>query len=158
MPRLTALLLAAALLAAISACDRSEAPRLSGPAAAAVELFELAAGDPPSEEGIVRLFGEELDEIQLAALLEALDALATVSEPMMVRTEPLSVLERVAVDLSATTTAGGSADFSVQLQQAASGEWQIRWFQGPGVEWPRRGGIRGAGLTTSALPNTGNGR
>lgn len=158
MPRLTALLLSASLLAATIACDRPEDAESGGPGGAAVALFELAGTDPPSEAGLAELFGAGLDEVQRAALLEALAGIADLSEPTVVRTEPLSGLERVAVDLSAATAAGGSAEFSVQLQQAGGGEWQIRWFQGPGVEWPRRGRRRGEGLTTSALPNGEDGR
>jgi hypothetical protein len=158
MPRLTALLLLASLLAATAACDRSEGPQADSPAAAALALFELAGADPPPEEELGALFGSALDELQRASLLEALAAIADASEPTVVRTEPLSGLDRVAVDLSAAAPAGGRAEFSVQLQQAAGGEWQISWFQGPGVEWPRRGRPRGTGLTTSALPNEEDGR
>jgi hypothetical protein len=153
MPRLTSLALAISLIAAIAACDRPEIPQPGGPGAAALDLFELAGSDAPSEERLGKLFGADLDEHQRAALLEGLAGLATASAPVVIRTESLSGLDRVAVDLSAATPAGGTADFSVQLQQTASGEWKIRWFQGPGVEWPRLGRPRGEGLTTSALPH-----
>ncbi len=158
MPRLTALLLSAVLVAATAACNRSEGPQPGSPAAAAVALFELATSDPPPEQELEELFGTDLDDVQLAALLEALAGITDLAEPTVVRTVPLSGLDRVAVDLSAATPAGGSAEFSVQLERSAGGEWQIRWFQGPGVEWPRRGRPRGAGLTTSALPNEEDGR
>jgi hypothetical protein len=122
-------------------------PRL----ATALELLELARlADPPPEELLDLVTGQP-DDLELAALFDALTALAAISgetEPELVRIEELAGLDRCAVDLRSTLPGGGSATFSIQLESTAEG-WKVSWFGGPGFDWPSRRPPRGEGLTTS---------
>ena len=141
------------VLVMLTACGEEGPIEPAGPEQTALQLFELARSEEPSDELIAALFGAGLDERERAALFEALDALSTASTVEAVGSEALEGLNRVAVDLLAGLPAGGTARYSVQLEPSAQGEWRILWFQGPGVEWPRRKRPRGTGLTTSALPH-----
>jgi hypothetical protein len=141
------------VLMMLTSCGEREPADSGGPGQTALQLFELARSEQPSDDMIVTLFGAGLDERQRTALLEALSDLPIPLTVEPVGIEALQELDRVVVDLTAGLPAGGLAHYSLQLEPAAQGEWRILWFQGPGVEWPRRERPGGEGLTTSALPD-----
>lgn len=128
------------------------APTGGGPEETGAGLFALARQREPERETLERLFEDLRDEQRLAALYDALSALRDATDPVPLRVEHLDGLGRAVVDFSADLPGGGAAEFSVQLEQAGEGRWKITWFQGPGVEWPPRPGPRGAGLSTSPVP------
>jgi hypothetical protein len=145
-------LAAAVILLMLSSCGEEEPSGPAGPEQTALRLFELAREQQPADDLIAALFEPGLGERNRAALLESLSAFSAPTAVQAVGSERLEGLERVVVDLSAELPAGGMASYSVQLEQAEQGEWKITWFQGPGLEWPRRERPRGEGLTTSAPP------
>jgi len=119
--------------------------------ATALRLLELARqADPPPEELLGLVTGQP-DDLELAALYDALTALAAIAgdtEPELLRIEELAGLDRCAVDLRSALPGDGSADFSIQLESTGEG-WKVSWFEGPGFDWPSRRPPRGEGLTTS---------
>jgi hypothetical protein len=137
----------------LAACGERRPAEAAGPERTALQMFELARSERPAEELITGLFGAGLDDRDRAALLESLSALSTLSAVEAAGSEKLQGLDRVVVDISAALPAGGLARYSLQMEQTSQGGWIILWFQGPGVEWPRRARPRGEGLTTSAPPN-----
>ena len=143
---------AAFVLLMLTACGDEEPSGPPGPEETALQLFELAQSEQPADELIATLFGAGLEGRKRTALLESLSALSAPSAVEAVGSERLEGLDRVVVDLEAGLPAGGMAGYSVQLEPTAQGEWRILWFQGPGVEWPRRERPRSEGLTTSAPP------
>jgi hypothetical protein len=155
MRRLSAAAAVIALLA-LTACSDGEPPGPPGPEQRALQLFEPSLREEPVAAEVALLFGAELDGAARAALFDALAALPDSPVIEAVASEEMEVLDRMVVDIKAGLPAGGSAKYSVQLEQTDGGGWRILWFQGPGVEWPGQGRTRGDGLTTSAPP-TGNG-
>ena len=139
------------LLAGATACeDEGRTPR--SPGAAALELFRLARQTEPDAERVDRLFGPPADAGRRAALHDALELLADVSEPRVLTALALEDGgRRVAVDLEAGLPGSGSARFSVVVEHVAT-EWRVTWFQGPGVGWPPAPRRRDAGLSTSPPP------
>jgi hypothetical protein len=137
----------------LASCGEREPSEVSLPERTALRLFATTQGDQPSEDFLSALFGSGLSDRQRTALLEALSELPAPLAVEAVRSEELEELARIVVDIRADLPAGGMAIYSVQLEQASQGDWTILWFQGPGVEWPRREPPRrGEGLSTSALP------
>jgi hypothetical protein len=132
-------------------CAPSE-PEPTGPEAVALALFSLADLEEPSSDDLSRCFHPPEDDEQRAALLDALETLSRVDEVSVQRTEPLETLDRVAVELTAPLAGGGQAHFSVQLDGTDDGAWVVRWFRGPGVEWPAHRRPRGDGLSVSSPP------
>lgn len=150
--RLALLLLLSTLIACHGARDEG------GPGAVALSLFALAELDEPTGEQLRELFDDELARRPPPALLDALEALAGVSDPRVVELQELSGPDETVCDLTADLDGGGEAGFSVRLEARTPGEWRITWFQGPGVEWPRQPGRRDQGLTVSAPPEDVAGR
>jgi len=146
-------LAAVVMLLTLTACGDEEPYGPAGPEKTALQLFELVQAGQPDEEMISALFGAGLEGRNRSALLETLAAIpAPRAAVELVGSERLEGLDRVVVDLRAELPAGGMASYSVQLEPASPGEWKILWFQGPGLEWPRRERPHGEGLTTSAPP------
>jgi hypothetical protein len=136
------------LAVCLGACSAPE----PGPVEAAREMFRLARERPPAAERVDALFGSETRGARRAALLDALEHLAGLSEPQLSGVETMSDLRRTAVDLYAELPGGGIARFSVQLEAIGDEGWRVRWFRGPGVEWPPARPRRDEGLSSSAPP------
>jgi hypothetical protein len=126
-------------------------PELPGPADAAVELFLVAAERPLPAERIDSLFDLDAEDPRRVALLDALDLLRHAGQPTVVESQPLPDLQRTAVDLENRLDGGGVASYSVQLEHSGD-RWIVRWFGGPGVEWPVAKRRRNQGLSSSAPP------
>jgi len=135
-----------ALLLAVACAGDPLAP----PETAAQELFRLARDPDRSDAALQRLIGPERDPERLAALGDALDALARIERVEIVGVEPLAGLERTAIDLRATLPGGGAATISVQVETRPGETPRLVWFQGPGVEWPPA--ARRAGPDTTTQP------
>jgi hypothetical protein len=142
----------AAVVLALIACSGPEPPREPTPAQVALGLFELAATDDRTDEQLAATIEIVPRDASRVALLEALDALGPVSAPEVERVEPLADLGLTVVDLRAELPGAGSARYSVQVAVAEDGAWKVRWFGGPGVEWPRHRRPRGEGLSSSPPP------
>jgi hypothetical protein len=144
--------LALAALAVLAvACTERPAPG-EDPADTAARIFELAARSPRTAQQVGALFGEPGDDRRRAALGDALDALASAGEPVLVEVVTLEPDARLAIDFRAPLTGDAEGFYSVHLERSEAGRWTVRWFQGPGVEWPDRS-RQGDGLTTSAAPD-----
>jgi len=146
-----ALVVAVPFLLLFPACTPSE-PEPTGPEAVALGLFSLAEIEEPSTDDLSRCFLPLEDDEQRAALLDALETLGRVGEVTVQRAEPLEGLDRVAVELTAPLEGGGQAHYSVQLDGTGDDTWVVRWFRGPGVEWPAHRLPRGDGLSVSSPP------
>ena len=144
--------LALPLLLAPSGCGRETPEPVSGAEAAALELFRLARAGDGERDGPDTPFDPGLADDRRAALYDALDLLASVDDPSIVTVEPLPEVGRTVIDLSAALAGGGAASYSVQLEETAGQAWVVRWFQGPGVEWPTPRRSRDSGLTSSEPP------
>jgi len=139
-------------LAALAACACTERPAPGeDPTDTAARVFELAAESPRTARRISALFGEPGDDRRRAALGDALDALETTGAPVLVEVVALESDARLAIDFRAPLTGDAEGFYSVHVERSESGLWTVRWFQGPGVEWPDRS-RRGDGLTTSNAP------
>ena len=123
----------------------------SGPEHAALELFRAAGTRPFPAERIDALFDLRVDDPRHAALLDALDRLRVAGEPAVTGIQTLEDLQRTAVDLESRLVGGGVASYTVQLEPAGD-DWIVRWFGGPGVEWPPPRRPRDEGLSSSAPP------
>ena len=146
----------AALLAVLAACgcgSRDGVAR-ADPAAAALDLFELALVDEPTDEQLRDRFDPAPDHDDRAALLDALSALATVSDPRIVEVQRPAGPADAFVDLEAGLPGGGVARFTVRLRSTEPGGWRVSWFQAPGAEWPSSPAGSGSGLSSSAPPGT----
>ncbi len=150
--RLLMLGLAAAALGCGAPFDPSHE---DDPARVAVELFELARSGEPGGEMLTRFFGDGLSDYQQADLLDALAALAGFPAPSVLERSPLAGPDEIYVDLATVLAGGGQARFAVKLDRQDEG-WRVRWFHGPGVEWPAPRSPRSDGLTTSAPPPSGH--
>ena len=137
-------------LGAVWGCAPSPEP-VDPAAAAALELFELAALAERPPQRIKRRFELAGDESLRAELGDALDRVTAVEAPQVTLVQHMPASGRTVVDLTASWPGGGSAEYSVQLEGAGE-EWTIVWFQGPGIDWPRRPRSRGDGLSTSTPP------
>lgn len=142
----SALLAAAALVA----CSGGGLPE---PEKTALRLFELAGQEEPAAEELAACFGPLPGESERAALLDALESLGPASAPRVIAKEELDDLGIVVIDLAATLPGEGTAQYSVHLEGDEEGAWVIRWFRGPGVEWPHLGRPGGPGLTSSPPPD-----
>jgi hypothetical protein len=139
-------------LAALSvACDAPVGPRepATSPELAALDLFALAAEPDASAQDLETLFGPADDPETLAGLRDALDAIAGARDPSIVSAEPLDELDAVALDLVASCEGGGEAHYSVRAERRGPEHWIVRWFRGPGAEWPSYPRPRGEGLSSS---------
>jgi len=141
-----------ALLAISLVSCRSPGTSQSGPEQAALDLFALAGENPRDDLRVDGMFELGPDDPGRSELLDALDELADAGPPQITDVQPLPGLGRVAIDLYAELDGGTIARYSVQLEPGAGGGWKVRWFQGPGLSWPRRRVPRGEGLTTSGPP------
>lgn len=140
-------------LLAVLALGACPAPGPPAPQELALRLFELARQEDPAPQQLAVCFGPIPDESARAALLDALEPLAAASAPRVVALERLPDLGLVVVDVTATLRGEGAADYSVHLQGSAEEGWTVRWFRGPGVEWPRASRPGGQGLTSSPPPD-----
>lgn len=139
-----------AAVACLAGCAKSEPPE--PPAArAARSLFELAHDTDPSEERLRELFDADALDSPRPALLDALDVLAATAATGTVRLTELSGPDEIVADVEAELDGGGSAVFSVQLRHGDADSWRVRWFQGPGIEWPARPAGRDDGLSARPL-------
>ena len=152
LPRVRAAALTLLAGAALTACSDPAPPPPAGPAEQALRLFELAGQGEPAEQQLADCFGPLPDDNSRAALLDALELLAEATTPRVLAEEREGDLTLAVVDLTAALPGEGSADYSVHLEGSAGAGWKIRWFRGPGVEWPRRPAPRGQGLTSSSPP------
>jgi len=132
-------------------CCRPPAPPT--PEDVALQLFELARQEEPDPRLLDACFGPLPDESARAALLDALEPLAAASAPRVVARETLPDAGVVVVDVVAGLRGRGSADYSMHLEGSDEEGWKVRWFRGPGVEWPRPGRPAGQGLTSSRPPD-----
>jgi len=140
------------LVSLLAGCGQDAPPGPPTPEGAALDLFRLAALPDREDELLEDTFELPQDEARLAALHDALDLLSSALDPRVERIEPLEGLDRVVVDLRAGLPSGGEASYSAQLEADADGRWVVRWFCGPGVEWPPHRRPKGQGLTTSSGP------
>jgi hypothetical protein len=139
-------------LLALAGCG-DPAPDAEDPAAAVHELFALARpGGAGREERLRALFGAEVVGEAGPALLDAVAALAPAVPARVAPPERLGADGPVAIDVEAELDGGGRARYSVQLARRPDGAWRIRWFQGPGVEWPAPSPRRDEGLSISPGP------
>jgi hypothetical protein len=115
-------------------------------------LFELTTHDEPTDEQLAATLESVPRDAARVAFLEALDALGPIAAPKVERIEPLADLGLTVVDLRAELPGAGSARYSVQVAVTQNGSWRVRWFGGPGVEWPRHRRPRGEALSTSPPP------
>lgn len=136
--------------AALTACSEPGPPTA---AEQALLLFDLSGREEPDEERLAACFDPLPDGAERAALLDALEALAQFSQPRVVAEQRAAELSLAVVDLTASLPGGGSADCSVHLEGSDETGWIVRWFGGPGVEWPRHRRPRGEALTSSPSPN-----
>jgi len=134
-----------ALLVAAAGCGP---PALSPEELAALRIFGLA-GAAADEPLLPEWFDLGKDDGRKTALLDALDALATIVDPTVTGVEPLLETKGAIVDIRGSLPGGGSALYSVQVEPDADGKWRIGWFAGPGTAWPTPGRPRDEGLTTS---------
>jgi len=141
------------LVVSCAACGRT-ADGESGPAAAALELFELARGADPQGELLESTFDAPPAADDRAALLDALELLATVETPRVVDVQTPAGPQDAFVDLDVTLPGGGQARYTVRLRAFSVDSWRVSWFQGPGVEWPPPRRVRGDGLSSSAPPES----
>lgn len=138
--------------ATLAACSNPAPSEQAGPTGLALRLFELARQGEPAEQQLAECFGPLPDDTSRAALLDALELLAEATTPRVLAEERVAGLALTVVDLTAALPGEGSADYSVHLEGSPEEGWTIRWFRGPGVEWPRQRGPLGQGLTSSAPP------
>ncbi len=138
-----------ALLLAATGCAGPSPPHENDSAAAARRLFAMSRAGEPTDEQLHELFDADLLSERRVQLLDALAALGDVELAEAVEVHPLSGEDEVVVDLAGVPSGGGTARYSVQLRALEPGAWRIRWFLGPGVEWP---GVarRDDGLTVSS--------
>jgi hypothetical protein len=151
-PRLSSLAVAALCLTGIAGCTGPAVPDEPTPGQIAVRLFDIAREEEPDPERLSTCLEVPADASARAALFDALSALGRASAVQVERIVPLDGMERTVVDLSAFVEGGGTAQYSVQLEDDPAKGWRILWFLGPGVEWPRARPPRGNGLTVSADP------
>lgn len=136
------------LLLAALGCGGDAAPE--HPAArVALDVFELARLDEPSEEQL-GLFEADTSLAARAALLDALDGLALSTAPRLLAVQEAGGDEAF-VDFAAALDGGGEALFTVRVRSTGPDSWRVTWFQGPGVEWPERS-TAGDGLSSSNPP------
>lgn len=140
------------MVSLLAGCGQNAPPEPPTPEGTALDLFRLAALPDRQDEQLHATFELPEDEARLAALHDALDLLSAAIDPRVERIEPLEGLDRVVVDLRAGLPAGGEASYSSQLESTADGRWVVRWFCGPGIEWPPHRRPEGQGLTTSSGP------
>jgi hypothetical protein len=140
------------LLLGLTGCGPEPPEPLSGAEAAALELFRLARLSDAERGQAAGPLDPAIADEPRAALYDALDSMAALEEPRIVAVEPLPDVGRTAVDLSVGLAGGGSARFSVQLEAVGEETWVVRWFQGPGVEWPPPRRRRDPGLSSSHPP------
>ena len=119
------------------------------------QLFDVVNAGDLQPDSLEPLFVLPSDEQELAELFDSADLLAGEGELSVVQRDALETIDRIAVDLRRTSD-GREEQFSFQLEGAPEAA-KIVWFSGPGVEWPRRT-RRGDGLSTSAPPESGDGR
>lgn len=145
-------ILTVALLLGVACSSPPPEPAAPTPESTALLLFTLADLEDPEIEDLAPCFALPEDDSQRAALLDALEKLASVDQVEVQSVQPLDGLDLVAVELTSPLSGGGSAHYSVQLAPGDDGGWTIRWYRGPGVEWPQHRPPRGEGLTTSSPP------
>jgi len=134
------------------ACREAPEPVPEGAAGAALQMFEMAASGEPPQDRLDSLFDPEMGDRNRAALLDALIIVGTTPQAKVESVESLEGLGRSVVELTADLPGGGQAGYAVHVEPLASGSWRVRWFRGPGVEWPASGRRQNEGLTTSAPP------
>ena len=153
--RIPSLAVVVSLLAISAACRRGVPGRgsiavPSGPEAAALNLFRLAALDRPTDTELLQVVDGSTPRSEIATLRVALDELRRASSPRVVSTEALPGVGRTAIEIEATQASGGTARYSAQLARRSDGMWRVVWFQGPGGAWPPGRATPGEGLSTSA--------
>ena len=123
-----------------------------GPAAAALELFELAREVDSQAERLETTFDALPPADDRAALLDALELLGAVDVLRVVDVQLAAGPQDAFVDLDASLPGGGLAHYTVRLRASEVQGWRVTWFQGPGVEWPGSERRRSDGLSSSAPP------
>lgn len=151
--RLTGFVLALALIAGCA--EKPDAVPQDGPGAAAMNLFTLAIEENRPAELDSAFDPGSLDGGDVA-LADSLDVLAGLRPPELIGVYSSDDGVEAFCDLAVELPGGGRATYNVKLSASPDGGWRIAWFQGPGVEWPRRE-RRGDGLTTSLPPEDGPG-
>jgi hypothetical protein len=136
-------------VAACRAPGRPEPTTPTDPEAAARSVFDLAREGEPTPQAVDALFGPVVDELERATLLDALDALGPTDQARIVDRQAEPGEGAIVFDVVAALHGGGEAGFSVGVVAVGEG-WRVRWFHGPGVQWPRARPPAGEGL--SALP------
>jgi hypothetical protein len=144
-------LVVALLCLAGGGCGRGERDS-TGPGPAALRLFDLARGEEPGPDRLGASFDPVPGEDDRAALLDALSALAPAREPRVVQITRTGGPDDAFVDLEADLAGGGLARYSVRLAEVGPDDWRVRWFQGPGVDWPPFAAGPGEGSRSSAPP------
>lgn len=148
-----AVLLSLAIAAVFGgACREAPEPLPTGPAGAALRMFEMAAGGEPTRDQLDTLFDPEMSDRDRAGLLDALIVVGTTPDPRVGSALALEGLGRSVVELTADLPGGGQAVYAVHVEPQGDDDWRVRWFGGPGVQWPAAARRRDEGLTTSAPP------
>lgn len=150
-------LLLASLTVVAVACGggTDEAPSLSNatPSETALSLFALAARNADDRELAARFVSPDgLDE-DPDGFFDQVEGLSDVAHPRVVASEALAGLDEVVVDLEGERPGPTLVAFMVVTAPAGDGTWRVRFFGGPGVQWPRYPIPRGDATTTSPAPD-----
>ena len=140
------------LIIAVCSCAEDGPDKQAG--AAALDQFELAHVDEPTDDVLRERFHPAPGADGRAALLDALGTLVAATELQVVEILQPEGPGDAFVDLTARLPGDAVARYNVRLHVVQPGSWRVSWFQGPGVEWPPRRAGRGAGLSSSAPPET----
>lgn len=141
-----------AAIATLASCARPPVPE-AAPARVVRELFALAREGDPTEERLALVLDPRAAGGDRAELLDALALLGATAPGGEIALAALGDPEEIVADVEAGLPGGGTARYSVQLRRIDDGSWRVRWFDGPGVEWPRRPERRDEGLSVSAGPD-----
>jgi hypothetical protein len=139
---------------ALSACTRDTAPPAPArqPEQAALLLFRVAWLEPAPGDGWKSVIEENRLAEDPLGIRRTADALKSLSNPEVLRVEPLDPLRRAAVDVACALPGGGRAHLVIQVERVPDGTWRVVSIEGPGVGWPQGRAPSGEGLSTSAPP------
>lgn len=142
---------------AVLACggETDDAPVLSNdtPSGAALSLFVLAGRDADDRDLAARYVESEALDADPDGFFDEIEGLSDVRRARVVASEPLAGLDEVVVDLEGERPGPTLVAFMVVAAPTADGTWRVRFFGGPGVQWPRYPIPRGDATTTSPAPD-----
>lgn len=152
-PRLSAIALFAILTVSCGIGQRESEYDAHNPEHVALRLFVWANETELSDDALRELFGPVEDLTDRANLYDSIEGIRSAQDAVVTHVEALPHLGSVAVDLASRLAGGGEARYSVHLGRAGDDEpWTIRWFRGPGVQWPVNRVLQDSGLSSSHPP------